>query len=576
MKLNGQSPTGKLSKRKKIPFNYVEYGRRGCQADFRLSTLRGFVSMKILIADKIAASGVQYLKEQEGVEVIEAYGSSPDELKKLASDVEAIIVRSASSVTREIIEAAPSLKAVGRAGVGIDNIDVEAASDRGVIVMNTPGGNTIATAELTFTHLLCSARPIPQANASMKAGKWDKKSFPGSELYQKTIGILGLGRIGSEVAKRAKAFGMTVLAYDPYLTAARAEQIEVQKVDLETIFEKADYITVHMPKTEATTNMLNAEAFSKMKDGVRVVNCARGGLIDEDALAEAIARGKVAAAGLDVFVDEPLDSASPLREVDKLVITPHLGASTAEAQENVGVEVAECIYEALTGGWIRNSVNAPSIDPKQLQVLLPYIGLAYKLGTVIQQLTPEEIKRIRITYSGKLVNVTVKPINRAFQRGYLRRITTDVNDVNAPRIMERLGIKGEIVQNNLERDYTELIRIEATDANDKEYSIEGTLIGKSHSPRLTLVNERNLESPLDEKYLLVLENEDVPGIVGMVGTVLAKHGLNISNMSLSRNTVGGIALNICGLDSEPSKEVIEEIMADPAIKQLRVVNLNGV
>ena len=532
--------------------------------------------MKILIADKIAESGVQYLREQDGVEVVEAYGSSPEELKQLASDVDAIIVRSASSISREIIEAAPVLKAVGRAGVGVDNIDVEAATDRGVIVMNTPGGNTIATAELTFTHLLCSARPIPQANASMKAGNWDKKAFQGSELYHKTLGILGLGRIGSEVAHRAKAFGMTVLAYDPYLTSARAEQLEVEKADLDTILEKADFITVHMPKTEATANMLNAAAFARMKDGVRIINCARGGLVDEDALAEAVASGKVAAAGLDVFVAEPLADESSLRQHDRIVMTPHLGASTTEAQENVGLEVAECVMEALQGGWIRNSVNAPSIDPKQLQVLKPYLNLAYKLGTVIQQLTPAEIDQVRITYSGKLVNLDVKPISRAFQRGYLRKITTDVNDVNAPRIMERLGIRSEIVQNSLERDYTELIRVEACDAEGKSYSLEGTLIGKSHGPRLTLVNERNVESPLDEKYLLVLENEDVPGIVGMVGTVLAKYKLNISNMSLSRNTVGGIALNICGLDSEPPQAAIAEIQDHSSIKALRVVNLNGV
>jgi D-3-phosphoglycerate dehydrogenase len=531
--------------------------------------------MKILIADKIAESGVQYLREQDGVEAVEAYGSSPEELKKLASDVDAIIVRSASRITREIIEAAPSLKAVGRAGVGVDNIDVEAATDRGVIVMNTPGGNTIATAELTFTHLLCSARPIPQANASMKSGKWDKKSFQGSELYKKTLGILGLGRIGSEVAHRAKAFGMKVLAYDPYLTSARAEQLEVEKADLDSIMQNADFITVHMPKTEATANMLNAAAFAKMKDGVRIINCARGGLVDEQALAEAVASGKVAAAGLDVFEEEPLADDSVLRQHDRIVMTPHLGASTTEAQENVGLEVAECVLEALQGGWIRNSVNAPSIDPKQLQVLKPYLNLAYKLGTTIQQLTPEEIAQVRVTYSGKLVNLDVKPISRAFQRGYLRRITTDVNDVNAPRIMERLGIRTEIVQNSLERDYTELIRVEAIDAQGKAYSIEGTLIGKSHNPRLTHVNERTVESPLDEKFLLVLENEDVPGIVGMVGTVLAKHKLNISNMSLSRNTIGGIALNICGLDSEPSKEALSEIAGHASIKELRVVNLNG-
>ena len=548
---------------------------KDCQADGRLSTVSGFEIMKILIADKISERGVQFLRQQEGTEVIEAYGSTPEELKAKVLDVEAIIVRSASRVSREIIEAAPKLRAVGRAGVGVDNIDVETATDRGIVVMNTPGGNTIATAELTFTHLLCSARPIPQAHASIKSGKWDKKSFEGSELYQKTLGILGLGRIGSEVATRAKAFGMNVLAYDPYLTKARAEQIGVNKVDLETLLKEADFITVHMPKTEATTHMLNAKAFAKMKDGVRILNCARGGLVDEAALCEALASGKVAAVGMDVYVQEPLSLDSPLRQFDRVVMTPHLGASTTEAQENVGFEVAESIFEALKGGWIRNAINAPSIDPKELQVLKPYLNLANKLGTVIQQLTPEEITLIRVTYSGKLVNMDVKPINRGFQRGYLRRITTDVNDINAPRVMERLGIKGEIIQTNLERDYTELIRVEAMDAEGKAYSIEGTLIGKSQNPRLTLVNERHVESPLDEKYLLVLENEDVPGIVGMVGTVLAKHGLNISNMSLSRNTVGGIALNICGLDSAPAKEVLDEIAAHSSIKKLTVVNLNG-
>ncbi len=531
--------------------------------------------MKILIADKISQSGVNYLRQQAGVEVDEAYGSSPGELVKRVSDVDAIIVRSASTISREIIEAAPRLKAVGRAGVGVDNIDVEAASDRGIIVMNTPGGNTIATAELTFTHLLCSARPIPQANASMRSGEWNKKAFQGSELFQKTLGILGLGRIGSEVARRANAFGMKVLAYDPYLTKARAEQLQVTKSDLETVFREADFITVHMPKTESTANLLNAEAFAKMKDGVRIINCARGGLVDEAALAEGLASKKVAAAGLDVFLEEPLSPESPLRGQDHLVMSPHLGASTAEAQENVGFEVAECIYEALSGGHLKNAINAPSVDPKQLQVLKPYLSLANLMGTMIQQLTPEEISHVRITYSGKLVDLDVKPLNRAFQRGYLRRITTDVNDVNAPRIMERLGIKGEIVQTNLERDYTELIRIEATDSEGEAYSIEGTLMGKSQQPRLTLVNERHLESPLDEKYLLVLENKDVPGIVGMVGMVLAKHGLNISNMSLSRNTVGGIALNICGLDSEPARDVIDEITSHEAITGLRVVNLNG-
>lgn len=529
--------------------------------------------MKVLVADKIAASGIQYLKDQEGLEVIEAYGLTEDQLVERASDVDAIIVRSASTITARILSSASRLKAVARAGVGVDNIDVPVATEKGVIVMNTPSGNTIATAELAFTHLLCSARPVAQAHASMKAGKWDKKSFEGTELYQKNLGILGLGRIGTEVAKRAKAFGMQVLAYDPFLTDARAEQLGVKKVSLDELLPAADFITIHMPKTEATANMLNKEAFAKTKKGVRIVNCARGGLIDEADLAEAVASGKVAAAGLDVFDHEPLAADSPLRPFERVVLTPHLGASTAEAQENVGLEAAELIVDVLKGGFIRNAVNAPSVDPETLKTLRPYLQLAYRMGSVIQVLSPDEVRKMKITYSGKLVDLEVKPLNRAIQRGYLQRITNDVNDVNAPNIMRRLGIEGEVVKSSLEREYTELIRLEVFAPDGSSYSMEGTLIGKSQTPRMTQLNGRDLECPLDARYLLVLENQDIPGIVGMVGTVLAKHGVNISNMSLSRNTVGGIALNICGIDSKPGTEVLTEIRQHPAICKLDLVEL---
>ncbi len=531
--------------------------------------------MKIIVADKISESGVAYLRSQEGFDVVEAYGSSPEELSKLAVDADAIIVRSASSVTAQTIAKAGKLKAVGRAGVGVDNIDVSAATDRGIIVMNTPGGNTIATAELTFTHLLCSARPIPQANASMKGGKWDKKAFQGAELCKKTLGVLGLGRIGSEVAKRAKAFEMTVFAYDPYLTAERARDLGVRKVELDELLKEADFITVHMPKTDATKHMLDADAFAKMKTGVRILNCARGGLIDEAALAAALESGKVAAAGLDVFEDEPLPAESALRGYDRVVMTPHLGASTVEAQENVGLEVAECVAEALRGGWVRNAVNAPSVDPETLKVLRPYLALAYKMGTFMQQITPDQVVKLRITYSGRLLDVETGPLNRALQRGYLRLITDDVNDVNAPRVMKRLGIEGEIVKSSLEGDYAELIRVEAFDAEGGESAIEGTILGKSQRPRLTFINGRAVEVPLDDRYFLVLENEDVPGIVGMLGTVLAKHDLNISNMSLSRNSVGGVAVNLCGLDSRPPSAALAEIRKHPAIRRLSLVDMTG-
>jgi D-3-phosphoglycerate dehydrogenase / 2-oxoglutarate reductase len=538
--------------------------------------MAGFRIMKVLVADKISASGVAFLRAQPELNVVEAYGSSPSRLCELAADVDAIIVRSASSITADIIAAAPKLKVIGRAGVGVDNIDVSAASDRGVIVLNTPSGNTIATAELTFTHLLCTARPIPQAHGSMKAGNWEKKAFEGAELFGKKLGVLGLGRIGTEVARRALAFQMEVLAYDPYLTEARAEQLGVRKTDLDTVLREVDFLTVHMPKTAETTNMIDGPALAKMKKGVRIVNCARGGLIDEQALADALASGKVAAAGLDVFVDEPLSTTSPLRAHDRITLTPHLGASTAEAQENVGLEVAECIVDVLHGGIVRNAVNAPSVDPALLKTLRPFLVLAHHMGLFLQQMVEGPVSTIRMVYSGKLADLDVKPLTRAFQRGYLRRIATDVNDVNAPRVMERLGIRGEIIQNNLERDYTELIRAEALDASGHRITcIEGTGIGKSQSPRLTSINDRDIEVALDEKYLLVLENEDVPGIVGMVGTVLAEHKLNISNMSLSRRQGQGLALNVCGLDSAASPAVLAQIRSHPHVRNLHLVNLTA-
>ena len=305
---------------------------------------------KVLIADKISPSGVAWLKEQPGIEVVEAQGVSAEKLFSLVGDVSAILVRSETRITRAVMEAAPMLVCVGRAGVGVDNIDVEAATERGVIVMNTPSGNTIATAELTFTHLLCCARPVPAAAASMREGKWARKDFSGTELYGKTLGILGLGRIGTEVAKRALAFGMKVLAHDPYLTDARAKSLGIEMASKEEVFAQADYITVHMPLTSQTENMIDAAAIGRMKPGVHLVNVARGGLVNEEALAEGLRSGKVATAGFDVFTMEPLPAESPLRALPKLTLTPHLGASTGEAQESVGIEIAQAVAQVLGGG----------------------------------------------------------------------------------------------------------------------------------------------------------------------------------------------------------------------------------
>jgi D-3-phosphoglycerate dehydrogenase / 2-oxoglutarate reductase len=527
--------------------------------------------MKILVADKIADSGIAMLREQ-GFEVVEAYGSSPEKVIALSSDVDAIIVRSATKITREVFAAAKNLKAVGRAGVGVDNIDVDAATERGVIVMNTPGGNTIAACELAFTHLLCTARPIVQADASMKSGKWDKKSFEGIELNAKVLGVIGLGRIGGNLAKRALAFNMRVLAYDPYLTEEKAHQMGVEKVELDALLAQADYISIHMPKTAETNHMINADAIAKLKQGVRIVNCARGGLIDEAALVDALKSGKIAAAGLDVFDTEPLAADSPLRTLKNVVLTPHLGASTVEAQEGVGIEVAEAIGSVLKGGMIKNAVNAPSVDPATLKVLAPYLKLGELLGNVLQQISDRDVTKITIKGWGKMTSYDNLPVVRAIQRGYLHKIAQDINDVNAPRAMKRLGIEIQAIHSNTDVDYTDLLSVESECASGAKFCVAGTIYGKSQKPRLVHMNGRDVEALLSG-YLLVTENNDVPGIVGHIGTILANNKLNIANMSLSRNSVGGVALNISTLDSKPSDEAKAELLANKDIKSVHLVDL---
>ncbi len=529
--------------------------------------------MKILVADKISPKGVAYLRQQPGFEVIEAYGSSPEKILELVKDVHAIAVRSETKITAEVFAAAPLLKVVGRAGVGVDNVDVEAATERGVVVMNTPSGNTIATAELTFTHMLCGARPVPQAAASMKAGQWDRKSFSGIELFRKTLGVVGLGRIGGEVAKRAQAFGMRVLAYDPYLAPSRAKAMQIEGVSLDELLKQSDYITVHMPLTDDTHYMIDEAAFEKCKKGVRIFNCARGGIIKETALIAAVKSGKVAAAGLDVYEDEPLAADSELRKLPTVILTPHLGASTAEAQESVGIEIAEQIKDVLAGGIIRNAVNMPSIDAAALSILGPYLDLGTKLGTLVQQIAPAQIATLRITYWGKMADLDANSVTRSIQRGFLRRISGDeVNFVNAPVMLERLGVKVEVIKSTDNVDYSELMRVEAVTPDGKTHTAAGTLTGKTNQPRIVEINGREVEVAADGK-LLILENLDQPGMVGEIGTILGKDKVNIADMSLSRLTPGGTAYMVVRVDTEPSEAAREIIKKNPAIKQAKFVQL---
>ncbi len=529
--------------------------------------------MKILVADKISPKGVAFLRQQTGFEVVEAYGSTPAQVLDLVKDVHAIAVRSETKITREVFAAAPLLKVVGRAGVGVDNVDVEAATERGVVVMNTPGGNTISTAELTFTHILCCARPIAQGAASMKAGNWDRKTLSGVELLRKNIGVIGLGRIGGEVAKRAQAFGMKVLAYDPYLTPARAAAMQVESVSLDQLLAGSDYITVHMPLTDETNNMIDEAALAKCKKGVRIVNCARGGIVNEKALVAALKSGQVGAAGLDVYETEPLPKDSELRSAPNIILTPHIAASTSEAQETVGIEIAEQIADVLLHGAVRNAVNLPSMDAAAAKVVAPYLDLATKLGTLVQQIAPKQIAKLRVVFQGKVAELDANAITRALQCGFLRRISGDgVNAVNAPTFIQRLGLQFEVVKSSDAGDYTDLIEVEATAGDGTVHSARGTLLGKGNEPRIVGINGREVEVAAVGS-LLVLENKDKPGMVGAVGTLLGSDGVNIADMSLSRLTPGETAYMVVRVDHEPSAAAREAIKANSAIQMAKFVQL---
>jgi D-3-phosphoglycerate dehydrogenase len=532
--------------------------------------------MKVLVCDPISPKGIALLQQRPEFQVtVLPKRLSEAELLPMVSDVVAMVVRSETKVTKKIIEAAPKLRVVGRAGVGVDNINVEAATQHGVVVMNTPGGNTITTAELTFAMLLNLARKVPQAHGSMVAGKWDRKLYQGVELSEKTLGVLGMGRIGGEVAKRAVAFGMRVLAYDPFLTEARAKALGVELVsELDAVYRDADFITVHMPVTEQTKGMLNAEAFSKMKPKVCIVNCARGEIIVEKDLLAALDSGKVAAAGLDVFSEEPLPEDHPFRKHPGMTLTPHLGASTSEAQEKCGIEVAEVVAGYLLTGEVRNAVNLPYLDAKTYEQVKPYLVLGEKLGKLLAQLAPGHVDKLHITYGGKAKELpNVDPITRKILEGFLSRAAVkDLNNVNVRSIASTLGVTVEEKRSNEPVTFNEWLHVQASNGGVKVLSAGGTFFGSPDNPRIVRVYSQPTEiAPFG--VVLLLNNKDRPGIVGYLGTLLAKHKVNIASMSLSRDTVGGFALTALNLDSVPPNEVLDEIRKDPDISNVAVVKL---
>lgn len=526
---------------------------------------------RVLVADSISQRGIDELSRDGALDISVQTKLSETKLIELIPEFSALIVRSETKVTANVLKAATKLRVVGRAGVGVDNVDVETATRRGVVVLNAPGGNTVSTAEHAFSLLLCVARKIPQADSSVRGGNWKRKDFEGVELYNKTLGVIGMGRIGSELSRRAIAFGMRVIVYDPYLSATRARSLQVELVEeLDDLLAAADFISLHTPLTAETRHLLDAARLHKTKPGVRIINCARGGLIDEDALAHALQDRHVAAAALDVFEIEPLPNESPLRTAPNLVLTPHLGASTAEAQESVGIEIAESIRAALLEGTIRNAVNMPNLDAKTLSIIGPHLRFGEKLGKFLSQVAPRRVEQLNINYSGKVNEVDTIAITRAILKGFFQAAGgADVNEVNAPAFAESLGVKINETRLSAVGDYSDLLELSAI-AEGKTVSVGGAFFGAT--PRIVSVNSRPVEAR-PHGVVLVLENTDRPGIVGRIGSLLGDHGVNIATMSLSRNQAGGTALTVLNLDTAPDEELLKELRASGDIRSAQVIQL---
>src|ERR1700690_584760 len=532
--------------------------------------------MKIVVCDPVSPKGIALLQQRPEFQVVVLPKRLTEaELLPVVADAVALVVRSETKVTRKVIEAAPKLRVVGRAGVGVDNVDIEAATQHGTVVMNTPGGKTVTPAELSFTMLLSLARKVPQAAATMIAGKWDRKLFQGAELLGKTLGVVGMGRIGTEVARRALAFGMRVIAYDPYLTEDRAKAIGAEFADsLDAVYRTADFITVHMPVTPETKHMLNAAAFAKMKPGVRVVNCARGEIISENDLLAALESGKVAGAALDVFAVEPLPADHPYRKQPNVILTPHLGASTQEAQEKCGIEVAEVVTAYLLTGEVRNAVNLPYLDAKTYEQVKPYLPLGEALGKLLVQLAPANPDRLYVTYGGHARQLpNIDPVTRAVLRGFLSGSNLkDVNNVNVRSVAQSIGITVEEKKSEEPVTFNEWVHVQLFSNGKKLVSAGGTFFGSPNNPRIVRLFSQSVEIPVTGT-LLLLNNADKPGIVGHLGTLLAKHKVNIASMSLGRDTAGGRALTVLSLDSAPPKALLEELQKDNDISNVKVVRL---
>ena len=530
--------------------------------------------MKIFVADDVSDSGLQPLRGA-AFEVEKRTGLSKNELIEALAGCDGLIVRSETKVTADILEAAGSLRVIGRAGVGVDNIDVPAATMRGVVVMNAPDGNTITTAEHTIALLISLARSIPQANSSLKSGRWERKKFIGVELQGKTLGIIGLGRIGRVVASRARAMGMTIVAYDPFIAQEQARDLEIELAPLDDVYARADFLTVHTPLTAETRGLIDKEVFAKMKPGARIINCARGGLVDEEALFEAITSGTIAGAALDVFTQEPPPSDHPLLKLDKVIVTPHLGASTTEAQEGVAFTVAEQMRDYLLTGALRGAVNVPMVGLKELKMMQPYLILAERLGRFQAQLVDKPVSEVRIEFAGEIVDVDAAPVTRAFLSGLLRDVSARVNVVNAFLIADERGIKVTSTYVRTSGDKTPAIRTEIR-AGQSSQVLAGTLFGygdQTREGRITEIDGFHLEA-IPQGHMLVMRNRDVPGVIGSVGTILGQGAVNISRFHLGRRERGGEAIAVIEVDAELTKETLQALRSLEQVISAHPIELN--
>jgi len=527
--------------------------------------------LKVLVKEKISDEGVKLLQQHFDVEVNKDMTDA--ELKERINDYDALIIRSATKVTADILEDATRLKIIGRAGVGVDNVDVPAATKKGIIVCNAPGSNSLSVAEHALALLMAQARMVTSADASMKAGRWEKSKFKGVELDGKVLGILGMGKIGQLVAPRAKALGMTCIAYDPYVTPERFRELGVERADSpDDLYAQADFITVHLPKRPETAAFVDDAAFAKMKKGVRIINCARGGIVDEASLARALDSGQVASAGLDVFSSEPVPADFPLLGYENVVMTPHLGASTSEAQDRAGVITAQQVMNGLLGRFVSTAVNIPPVDEDTMEALGPFLPLAETLGSLIVSIADGPLERFTVRYEGGLAEIDTRLLTIAVQKGVLeRRCEEAVNYVNAPSIAEERGYGFAEEKEPVARDYTNLITVISEDARG-ELTTGGTVLGPQNKPRLVKIYRHDIDIEPSE-HMAFFRYEDVPGMIGKVGTALGDRGINIAFMNVGRKKVEGKAVMALALDHPISQDLLDSLCGTAGISEARAVEL---